>query len=138
MRFDDKVAFITGGGIGFGRAFARALGAEGAVDRRRRHRPRHGRGAAAELEAAGTPALGVGCDVADEHQVEAAVASAIREFGGIDILINNAGLHLMKYNQPFGVLSRNDVRALFDVNVIGVINCTLACPPFDARPGAAA
>ena len=33
----------------------------------------------------------------------------------------------MKYNQPFGVLGTDEVRALFDVNVIGVINCTLAC-----------
>jgi NAD(P)-dependent dehydrogenase (short-subunit alcohol dehydrogenase family) len=126
-RFDGDVAFITGGAIGFGRAFARALSAEGAavviadVDTDMAERT------AAELREQGGGALAVDCDVADEHQVGAAVASAIHEFGGIDILINNAGLHLMKYNQPFGVLSRNDVRALFDVNVIGVINCTLAC-----------
>ena len=66
------------------------------------------------------------CDVADEEQVDAAVAATAEKFGGIDILINNAGLHLTKYNQPFGVLSRNEIRGLFDVNVIGVINATLA------------
>jgi 3-oxoacyl-[acyl-carrier protein] reductase len=38
-------------------------------------------------------------------------------FSGVDILINNAGRHLMKYNQPFGELARADVRGLFDVNV---------------------
>ena len=42
-------------------------------------------------------------------------------------MINNAGLHLTKYNQPFGVLSRKEIRSLFDVNVMGVINVTLAC-----------
>ena len=59
--------------------------------------------------------------------MDAAVDAAIERFGGIDIVINNAGLHLMKYNQPFGVLSRKEIRSLFDVNVMGVINVTLAC-----------
>lgn len=126
-RFAGSVAFITGGAIGFGRAFARALSGEGAavviadIDTETAERT------AAELREQGAAAIAVNCDVADEYQVEAALASAIREFGGVDILINNAGLHLLKYNQPFGVLSRDDLRALFDVNVIGVINCTLAC-----------
>jgi len=126
-RFDGRVAFITGGAIGFGRAFARALTAEGAavvvadIDGEMAERT------AADLRDRGARALAVNCDVADEHRVDVAVAAAVREFGGLDILINNAGLHLMKYNQPFSVLARNDVRALFDVNVIGVINCTLAC-----------
>jgi NAD(P)-dependent dehydrogenase (short-subunit alcohol dehydrogenase family) len=69
----------------------------------------------------------VDCDVAGPDRVDAAVATTIDRFGGIDILINNAGLHLTRYNQPFGVLSRNEIRGLFDVNVIGVINMTLAC-----------
>ena len=127
MRFEGRTAFITGGGIGFGRAFARALVAEGAgvaiadIDTEMAERT------AAELVSAGGHAVAVPCDVADPDQVNAAVATTIEEFGGVDILINNAGLHLTKYNQPFGVLSRNEIRALFDVNVMGVINGTLAC-----------
>jgi 3-oxoacyl-[acyl-carrier protein] reductase len=39
----------------------------------------------------------------------------------------DAGLHLTKYNQPFGVLSHNGIRHLFDMNVMGVINATLRC-----------
>jgi NAD(P)-dependent dehydrogenase (short-subunit alcohol dehydrogenase family) len=127
MTFDNRTALITGGAIGFGRAFARALAAEGAnvvladidIDGAER--------TAAELVSAGTRAIALDCDVADADRVDAAVAAATAQFGGIDIAINNAGLHLMKYNQPFGALSRQDIRSLFDVNVMGVINVTLAC-----------
>lgn len=120
-------AFVTGGAVGFGRAFGRALVAEGAnvaladvdVDAAEQ--------TAAELVSSGGAAIAVGCDVADADQVDAAVATTIDRYGGIDIVINNAGLHLTKYNKPFGELAREDIRSLFDVNVIGVINVTLAC-----------
>jgi 3-oxoacyl-[acyl-carrier protein] reductase len=79
------------------------------------------------LVSSGGHAVAVDCDVADADQVDAAVATTVDRFGGIDIVINNAGLHLTKYNQPFGELSRDEIRGLFDVNVIGVINVTLAC-----------
>ena len=127
MRFSQRTAFITGGAVGFGRAFARALVAEGAsvvladIDADTAEQT------AAELVSSGGQAIAVTCDVADADQVDAAVATTIDRFGGIDIVINNAGLHLTKYNRPFGELSRDEVRGLFDVNVMGVINVTLAC-----------
>jgi 3-oxoacyl-[acyl-carrier protein] reductase len=127
MRFENRTAMITGGAIGFGRAFARALVAEGAsvviadIDADMAERT------AASLVSDGGQAIAVDCDVADTERVDAAIDAAIERFGGIDIVINNAGLHLMKYNQPFGMLSRNEIRSLFDVNVMGVINVTLAC-----------
>ena len=127
MTFDGRTALITGGAIGFGRAFARALAAEGAnvvladIDVEGAERT------AAELVSAGAHAIAVDCDVADAEAVNAAVDTASAQFGGVDIAINNAGLHLMKYNQPFGALSREEIRNLFDVNVMGVINVTLAC-----------
>ena len=127
MTFDNRTALITGGAIGFGRAFAGALAAEGAnlvladIDVAGAERT------AAELVSAGAHAIAVDCDVADAEAVDVAVGTATAEFGGIDIVINNAGLHLMKYNQPFRALSRNEIRGLFDVNVMGVINVTLAC-----------
>jgi 3-oxoacyl-[acyl-carrier protein] reductase len=135
MRFEGRTAFITGGAVGFGRAFARALIDEGAgvvladidVDAAGR--------TADELVSAGGKAIAVDCDVADADRVDAAVTTAIDRFGGLDIVINNAGLHLTKYNQPFGALSRNEIRNLFDVNVMGVINVTLACRESMAERG---
>jgi 3-oxoacyl-[acyl-carrier protein] reductase len=127
VRFSDRTALVTGGAIGLGRAFARALVAEGAgvaiadIDADGADRT------AAELVSSGAKAIAVACDVADTDQVDAAVSTTIERFGGVDILINNAGLHLTKYNRPFGALSRDEIRDLFDVNVMGVINTTLAC-----------
>jgi NAD(P)-dependent dehydrogenase (short-subunit alcohol dehydrogenase family) len=82
---------------------------------------------AASLVDAGGQAIAVDCDVADPERVDAAAATAVDRFCGVDIVINHAGLHLTKYSQPFGVLSRNEIRDLFDVNVMGVINVKLAC-----------
>ena len=96
MRFAGRTAVSTGGALGFGRAFARALVAEGAavaiadIDTDMAERT------AAELVSAGGQAISVRCDVADEEQVDAAVAATADRFGGIDILINNAGRHLTK------------------------------------------
>lgn len=127
MDFLDKVIFITGGAVGFGRAFARAFSAHGAAVALADIDLDAAETTASELRANGARAMAVNCDVADETQVEAAVARVVAELGGIDVLINNAGKHLTKYNQPFTVLERHEVRALFDVNVIGVVNCTVAC-----------
>jgi NAD(P)-dependent dehydrogenase (short-subunit alcohol dehydrogenase family) len=138
MGFAGKVVFITGGAIGFGRAFARAFAADGAavviadIDADAAART------AASLVDAGHESVAIACDVAREDMVDAAVEEAARRFDGIDILINNAGKHLTKYNQPFGALPRDDVRALFDVNVIGVVNCSVACHPHMRRRGGGA
>ncbi|WP_261568930.1 SDR family NAD(P)-dependent oxidoreductase [Frankia gtarii] len=134
-RFDGRVAFITGGAAGFGLAFAQELAERGAsvvladIDAAAAER------SAAALAAAGHAVLPVRCDVAAEDTVDAAVAQAVERFGGIDILINNAGRHLTRYNLPFQTLARDDVRELFDVNVMGVVNCSLACRPSMAARG---
>jgi NAD(P)-dependent dehydrogenase (short-subunit alcohol dehydrogenase family) len=126
-RFAGRVAFITGGATGFGRAFAQALVREGAavaladIDLEAATRT------AGALDTPGTPAMPVACDVADEQSVGRAVDQVVERLGGIDVLINNAARHLKKYNQPFSSLTSEEIRGLFDVNVIGVINCSLAC-----------
>ena len=126
MTHAGKVAFITGGAMGFGYAFAEILGREGASVVIAEINMHGANDAVAKLQAQGIKAIALECDVADENAVNAAVAKAISEFGGIDILINNAGLHLTKYNLPFTTLARDDVRALFDVNVMGIVNCSCA------------
>jgi 3-oxoacyl-[acyl-carrier protein] reductase len=125
--YEDRVAFITGAAMGFGKAFAGALcgvGAKAVIADIDLEGAKRG---AADLRAAGHDAIAVRCDVADNAEVEAAVAQAVAEFGGIDILINNAGKHLRKYNQPFTTLGMDEIRDLFDVNVMGIVHCSIAC-----------
>jgi len=69
--------------------------------------------------------------------VSALVRHVVDEHGGIDILINNAGLHSAEFNAPSASLGLDRLKRLFDVNVIGVLTCTLlAQEHMIGRPGA--
>jgi 3-oxoacyl-[acyl-carrier protein] reductase len=133
--FAGKVAVITGGGRGFGKAFGHALAARGAkvvlidIDRTACE------AAAAEIGEGAEAEVG---SVADEAGVFALMARIADRHGGIDILINNAGIHSAEANKFIGEIGLPRTRQMFDVNVWGVIYCTLAAKPFMAnRPGAA-
>ncbi len=92
MRFEGKVALITGAGNGIGLAIAHAFAAEGARVIVAEINAAAGERAAAELVASGAQALAVATDVADEIQVERLVATVGEQFGQIDVLVNNAGV----------------------------------------------
>src|SRR5687768_1418372 len=100
--FGGKVAFITGAGAGFGRDFSHAFAAAGAAVAVTDISLEAAQETANQVKAAGGQAIALRCDVADELEVKATVAAITGQLGGVDILINNAGLHLTKYNQPFG------------------------------------
>ncbi len=134
----EKILVVTGGGAGFGEAFCATFAELGAriaildVDMKAASR------VAERVTASGGRSLVLECDVANEAQVEQAMGKVVDAFGGVDVLINNAALHLRKYNQPFHQLTRDEHRALLDVNVMGVINCTLSARAgFAARGGGA-
>jgi 3-oxoacyl-[acyl-carrier protein] reductase len=108
-----KVAFVTGGTRGIGRAIAQALrgaGARVAITGRDAERAR---AAAAEL---GEDVAGFGCELADPAQVEAAVAAAEAALGPIDILVNNAGL---TRDQIVLRMSESDWDTVLDANLKG-------------------
>lgn len=134
MKFQDRVAFVTGGAQGIGEAMAMEIVRLGGhaviadIDVAR----------AEETAAKLGSALAVKCDISDEASVNAAVAQAVEKFGGIDVLINNAALHLMSWNRPITELTTEQWRLLMDVNVIGIVNCVRAARPHMAgRQGAA-
>ncbi|MCB9508376.1 MAG: SDR family oxidoreductase [Myxococcales bacterium] len=116
-RFAGKVAWITGGGSGIGRALAVELarnGADVAVSGRRADRLSE---AVAACEAEGVRAIAVPCDVTQEDSVQAAVASVVAQLGRLDVAVANAG---------FGVsgavvdVSADEWRRQLDTNVVGV------------------
>lgn len=131
----QRVAVITGGARGFGKAFGQALADQGMkviqVDLDL---------AAAQLAAAeiGPNAEAAAGDVSDEQAMHDLMQDIASRHGGIDILINNAGIHSAEANKPIGELGTARTRRMFEVNIWGVIYCTLAARPFMAgRDGAA-
>ena len=89
--FEGRVAFVTGGNSGIGRAAAVAFGREGASVAVVARRRVEGEAAASEVRAAGGQAIFIGADVTIEEEVRSAVETAVGAFGGIDIAFNNAG-----------------------------------------------
>lgn len=127
MRFDGKRVIVTGAGSGFGEAIAARFAAEGAkvlvADLNEAGAAR----VAAEIEAAGGIALPQSVNVAEEAQVEAMVQRALGEWGGVDVLVNNAGYsHRQKLLWKISV---EEFDAVFGVNVRGVfLGCKHAIP----------
>jgi NAD(P)-dependent dehydrogenase (short-subunit alcohol dehydrogenase family) len=126
-RFEDKVVVITGGGAGIGRTYASRFAAEGANLVIADLDSDAADGVVKELTADGAGALAVTMDVADEEAAARMVEVAIATFGGIDILINNAGIHLHHARAPYTREGLAEWRRILDVNVIGALSCSVAC-----------
>ncbi|WP_157218962.1 SDR family NAD(P)-dependent oxidoreductase [Flavisphingomonas formosensis] len=135
MEHQGRTAFITGGARGLGFGFAKALAAEGARIAIADIDAAEGERAAARLRERGAEAIALACDVANEESVDEAIVAAEAGLGGVDILINNAGLLTRHYSRDFSALPRADIRACLDVNIMGVINCAVSARKSMARRG---
>jgi NAD(P)-dependent dehydrogenase (short-subunit alcohol dehydrogenase family) len=129
--FKDRVAIVTGAGGGLGRAYALELARRGAkvlVNDLGASRDGTGHSDAAlavvaEIEAAGGTAMSDGGSVTDFGHMEKMVAKAKAAWGGVHILINNAGI---LRDKSFAKMEIEDFRAVIDVHLIGSANCTKA------------
>ena len=115
--FDGLRALVTGGASGIGEAAARTLASRGArvavLDR--------------DLSGVGDPFVGVQADVTDDAAVRAAVEEAAQRLGGLDVLVNNAGIGAQ------GTVADNaddEWRRVFDVNVFGIMRVARAALPY--------
>jgi NADP-dependent 3-hydroxy acid dehydrogenase YdfG len=131
-RLDGRVAAITGASSGIGEATALALAGEGAavaLGARREDRI----GALAErIESEGGRAAAIAVDVADEQAAHAFVSGAHEQLGGLDVLINNAGVMLLG---PIEGAPTDQWRQMVDVNVLGLLYCTQAALPIMREGG---
>ncbi|PSJ43399.1 SDR family NAD(P)-dependent oxidoreductase [Allosphingosinicella deserti] len=131
ITFDGRVAIVTGAGGGLGRAYALELARRGArvvVNDLGGARDGSGSSDAAakvveEIAAAGGTAIANGASVTDPEQVEAMVRSAQETWGGVHILINNAGI---LRDRSFAKMSADDFRSVVEVHLLGSALCTKA------------
>ncbi len=133
MDYKGKTAVVTGGTKGIGRAIAEALAEEGlnvCVGARKLDEVKQ---TVRELEGLGAGATGAACDVRVYEEVEALVAHAVEEFGGVDVMVNNAGIGLSKLVEE---TSPDEFRAVLETNLFGVFyGCRAVIPEMKKRGG---
>lgn len=124
MYLKQKVAIVTGGAMGIGRAIAEGLASEGAslviADVVGAH------AAAKEMNQKGYKAIGVKVDVSSQQDTERMADEVVKALNRIDILVNNAGIYASLIPGPFEKISVDDWRRVMDVNVMGMFLCCRA------------
>ena len=147
MKLKGKVALVTGGARGLGRAYVLHLAGLGAdvvindidLDAAREYdEPLQKETVMAEVEALGCRALGIEADVTDKAAVEAMVDQTLTAFSRLDILVNNAGGNLRSHNeQSASGTAEAHYRYIMDINLTGTIFCCQAAsrPMREARSG---
>lgn len=138
QRFTDKVAVVTGAAQGIGETYARLLAAEGAavvvadvaIDR--------GKAVADQINAEGGRALFIETDVASPESAEAMAAATVAEFGGIDLLVNNAAIYGGMKLDLLITVPWDYYRKFMSVNMDGALVVTRACYPHMTERGGGA
>ena len=131
MKLQDKVAIVTGAASGFGRAIAERFALEGA---RVILADINGAGVREVAAGFGDSVIGVTCDVSRKADVEAMVRAATEAFGGLDIMVNNAGT--THRNQPLIEVGEAEFDRIYAVNVKSIYLTIIAAVPHMERRGA--
>jgi NADP-dependent 3-hydroxy acid dehydrogenase YdfG len=131
-KLEGRVALVTGASSGIGEATSLALAEQGAKVALVARREDRLAALKARIGAAGGTAVSIVADVADEAQIRAAVDRAVAELGGLNIIVNNAGVMLLG---GIGDADTEDWRRMIGVNVLGLMYATHAALPHLKRSG---
>jgi len=131
-RLEGKSAIVTGAASGIGREIARIYAREGAQVAIADLNTEAANATAAEIRAAGGQAIGVTMDVTNEEAVNAGVAATIAAFGGVDILVSNAGIQIV---HPIEEFTYADWKKMMAIHVDGAFLTTRACIPHMYKSG---
>ena len=124
MLLKDKVAFVTGAASGIGKEIALQYAREGAKVVIADLSLEAGNATVKEITDAGGQALAVAVDVTNEEQVDKGVADAVEKFGGMDVLVSNAGIQIIS---PVVELSLADWKKMLAIHLDGAFLTTRAC-----------
>jgi len=134
FRLDGEVAIITGAAAGIGRSIAETLAAAGAAVVVTDLNPKGANEVATAIKTAGGEAIGLECNVTDDNQREVVINTALKNFGKITILVNNAGGGGPK---PFD-MPMSDFEWAFDLNVFSMFRLTQLAAPHIQNAGGGA
>ncbi len=124
--YQGQSVFITGASAGIGAALAEAFAQQGARVALAARRMEKIESLARRIESAGGKSLAVACDVTSRASLDAAVKTVVEAFGGIDVVVANAGFGV---SGPFEKLQTGDYRRQFDTNFFGVLDTIYAVLP---------
>jgi 3-hydroxybutyrate dehydrogenase len=132
MKLKDKTAIVTGAASGIGKSIAMHFAREGAKVAIADLKLDAAEAAAKEIRAAKGAAMGVAMDVSDEKAVNGGVAAVVKEFGGVDILVSNAGIQIV---HPIEAFPFADWKKMLAIHLDGAFLTTKACLPHMYKSG---
>ena len=135
MRLKDKVAIVTGGGVGIGKAYAHGLAKEGAKVVVADIQAGEAKKVTEEIKSGGGEALAVAVDVTSMEKTQAMAQATIKAYGRIDTLVNNAGLYSALKKKSFMELDGDEWDRVMAVNVKGLWHCVKAVYPAMKQQG---
>lgn len=132
MKLQGKTAIITGAASGIGKEIALEFAREGANVAIADLNLAAANATAAEMVASGHKALGVAMDVADEEAVEMGVTAVVSKFGGVDVLVSNAGIQIV---HPLEEFTYAEWKKMIAIHLDGAFLTTRACLPHMYKSG---
>ena len=135
MRLKNKITAVTGAGSGIGKAAAQTFAREGAVVLLLEKDEKAGREAEQEILSAGGQAVFYGLDISDWNAVQSVFAQIDKQYGGIDVLYNNASVFWGELDNTIDKLDVDIFEKIIRINLFGMMYCSKASLPLLRKRG---